>query len=189
MASSAAARPPLPKLPALPPRTYVDAQRVWRWRPDGREVALFGVNYTTPFAYAYRAHHPLGANVERAIAQDVYHFARLGLDAFRVHVWDVEISDTLGNLLENEHLRLLDYLVAQLQRRGIAVVLTPIAYWNNGYPEKDTGTGFSSRYPKDAAYRNPRAVAAQERYLTQFLNHRNVYTGQLLKDDPAISGV
>ena len=165
---------------------YVDLQGVLRWQQNKQEVALFGVNYTAPFAYVYRAGQKVGADAEKAIAQDVYHLSRLGLDAFRVHVWDVEITDTLGNLQQNEHLRLLDYLVDQLKQRGIKVVLTPIAYWNNGYPEKDTGTGFSSIYSKVQAYTNPRAIRAQENYLTQFLNHRNPYTKQLNREDPDI---
>ncbi|GAB2477416.1 hypothetical protein GCM10011375_20030 [Hymenobacter qilianensis] len=157
-----------------------------RWQKTKKEVALFGVNYTTPFAHAYRAHQRVGAAHEQAIRQDVYHLSRLGLDAFRVHVWDVEITDTLGNLQENEHLKLLDFLVAELKQRGIKIILTPIAYWNNGYPEPDTGTGFSSIYSKAQAYTNPRAILAQERYLTQFLNHRNPYTQQLNREDPDI---
>ena len=162
---------------------FVDAKGVLRWQQGKQEVALFGVNYTAPFAYSYRAIQKLGVNHEQAIAQDVYHLARLGVDAFRVHVWDVEISDTAGNLQNNEHLRLLDFLVNQLKRRGIRIILTPIAYWNNGYPEKDSGTGFSSIYSKGEAYVNPRAIAAQERYLTQFLNHRNPYTNALNRED------
>ncbi|GAA4031054.1 hypothetical protein GCM10022409_14110 [Hymenobacter glaciei] len=165
---------------------YVDQAGVLRWQKTKQEVALFGVNYTTPFAYAYRAHQRLGVNHEQAIRQDVYHLSRLGVDAFRVHVWDVEITDTTGNLLENEHLRLLDFLVNELKQRGIKIILTPIAYWNNGYPENDLGTGFSSIYSKGAAYTNPRAIAAQERYLTQFLNHRNSYTKNLNREDPDI---
>ena len=165
---------------------FVDKSGVLRWQQTRQEVALFGVNYTTPFAYAYRAHQRLGVNLEQAIRQDVYHLSRLGVDAFRVHVWDVEITDTTGNLLENEHLRLLDFLVSELKQRGIRIILTPIAYWNNGYPENDSGTGFSSIYPKGAAYTNPRAIAAQERYLTQFLNHRNPYTKNLNREDPDI---
>ena len=165
---------------------FVDKAGVLRWQKTKQEVALFGVNYTTPFAYAYRAHQRLDMNPEQAIRQDVYHLARLGVDAFRVHVWDVEITDTVGNLLENEHLRLLDFLVNELKQRGIRIILTPIAYWNNGYPENDSGTGFSSIYPKGAAYTNPRAIAAQERYLTQFLNHRNTYTKNLNREDPDI---
>ena len=165
---------------------FVDKQGVLRWEQGRQEVALFGVNYTAPFAYSYRAIQRVGVPHEQAIAQDVYHLARLGVDAFRVHVWDVEISDTAGNLLANEHLRLLDFLVNQLRQRGIKIILTPIAYWNNGYPENDSGTGFSSLYSKTQAYTNPRAIAAQERYLTQFLNHRNPYTGQLNREDPDI---
>jgi hypothetical protein len=165
---------------------FVDKQGVLRWQKDKKEVALFGVNYTTPFAHAYRAHQRLGVSHEQAITQDVYHLSRLGVDAFRVHVWDVEITDTLGNLQDNEHLKLLDFLVAQLKQRGIKIILTPIAYWNNGYPERDTGTGFSSIYSKSEAYTNPRAILAQEKYLTQFLNHRNPYTKQLYREEPDI---
>ncbi|MET4076211.1 membrane or secreted protein [Hymenobacter sp. UYCo722] len=165
---------------------FVDNAGVLRWQQTKQEVALFGVNYTTPFAYAYRAHQQLGVSHEQAIRQDVYHLSRLGVDAFRVHVWDVEITDTTGNLLENEHLRLLDFLMNELKQRGIKIILTPIAYWNNGYPENDSGTGFSSIYSKGAAYTNPRAIAAQERYLTQFLNHRNPYTKNRNREDPDI---
>ena len=165
---------------------FVDKTGVLRWQQTRQEVALFGVNYTTPFAYSYRAHQKLGVSHEQAIRQDVYHLSRLGVDAFRIHVWDVEITDTVGNLLENEHLRLLDFLVNELKQRGIKIILTPIAYWNNGYPENDSGTGFSSLYSKGAAYTNPRAIAAQARYLAQFLNHRNPYTKNLNREDPDI---
>ncbi|MDO7846110.1 cellulase family glycosylhydrolase [Hymenobacter sp. M29] len=165
---------------------YVDKKGVLRWQKGNQEVALFGVNYTAPFAYSYRGIQKLGVNHEEAIRQDVYHLARLGVDAFRVHVWDVEITDTAGNLQQNEHLRLLDFLVNELKQRGIKIILTPIAYWNNGYPEPDTGTGFSSIFSKGEAYTNPRAIAAQERYLTQFLNHRNPYTKALNREDPDI---
>lgn len=166
---------------------YIDAKGVLRWQGSKQEVALFGVNYTAPFAYSYRALQKLGVKPEQAIDQDVYHLSRLGVDAFRVHVWDVEVTDTVGNLLQNEHLRLLDYLVQQLKARRIKIILTPIAYWGNGYPEKDTAqTGFSGIYPKGRAYNTSRAIVAQENYLKQFLNHRNQYTGQLNREDPDI---
>ena len=35
---------------------FVDKAGVLRWQKTKAEVALFGVNYTAPFAYAYRAH-------------------------------------------------------------------------------------------------------------------------------------
>ena len=176
------------KTPAPPTGdVFVDAHGVLRWQNTKREVALFGVNYTAPFAYSYRALSKLGIKPEAAIDQDVYHLARLGVDAFRVHVWDVEITDTLGNVQANEHLRLLDYLLAKLEARGIKIILTPIAYWGNGYPEPgNTGRGFSSIYDKSQAYTNPRAIRAQENYLGQLLNHRNQYSGQRYRQDPGI---
>ena len=115
---------------------YVDKKGILRWTKDNSEASFFGVNYTVPFAYSYRAHKALGVDIEKAIQQDVYQMARLGLDAFRVHVWDTEISDTAGNLLENDHLRLFDFLLAELKKRNIRVIITPIAFWGNGYPGK-----------------------------------------------------
>src|SRR5258708_34313782 len=98
---------------------YVDRQGILRWTKNNAEASFFGVNYTVPFAYAYRAHKALNVDLQKAIQQDVYHFARIGLDAFRVHVWDNEISDVSGNLLENDHLRLFDFLLAELKKRNI----------------------------------------------------------------------
>lgn len=169
---------------------YVDKKGVLRWTSDNKEAAFFGVNYTAPFAHAYRAHRALGADLERAIQQDVYHFARLGLDAFRVHVWDTEISDTAGNLLENEHLRLFDFLLAELKKRNIKTVITPIAFWGNGYPERDEPTpGFSRKYGKGKATSNDTAIVAQENYLKQFFRHVNPYTRLTYVDDPDVIAV
>ena len=70
--------------PALNPSNpvYVDKSGVLRWTRNHSEAAFFGVNYTVPFAYGYRSHKALKADLEKAIDNDVYHFARLGVDAF-----------------------------------------------------------------------------------------------------------
>jgi hypothetical protein len=169
---------------------YVDKKGVLRYTKDNKEAAFFGVNYTTPFAYAYRAHKALSVDIEKAIEQDVYQMARLGLDAFRVHVWDTEISDTAGNLLENEHLRLFDFLLAELKKRNIKTIITPIAFWGNGYPERDEVTpGFSRKYGKGRATTNDTAIVAQENYLKQFFRHINPYTKQTYVDDADVIAV
>ncbi|MEO6131504.1 MAG: cellulase family glycosylhydrolase [Saprospiraceae bacterium] len=160
---------------------------IMRWAADGSEITGFGENYTVPFAYGYRAAKRMGVNLKAAIDQDVYQFARLGFDLYRVHVWDCEISDTLGNLLDNEHLELFDYLLWKLRDKGIKAIITPIAYWGNGWPEKDEPTpGFSSQYGKENCLTNPDAIKAQQNYLKQFVNHINRYTGIPYKKDPQI---
>ncbi len=168
-------------------KIYVDKQGLMRWKSSGKEANFFGVNYTVPFAYGYRSHKALGIDLEKAIDADVYHMARLGLDAFRVHVWDTEITDASGNLLDNEHLRLFDYLLFKLKERNIKILITPIAFWGNGYPEKDIPTkGFSNIYPKQKALVNDTAIAAQENYLKQFFSHVNPYTKLSYHDDAAV---
>ncbi|MDQ0638633.1 hypothetical protein QF042_002198 [Pedobacter sp. W3I1] len=163
---------------------YVDASGVIRWEKDHKEAAFFGTNYTAPFAYGNRAILRMGVTAEQAIKDDVYHFSRLGLDAFRVHVWDQEISDAEGNLINNEHLRLFDFLLAELKKRKIKTLVTPIAFWGNGYPEKDENTGsFSNKYGKDKSVVNEEAFKAQENYLKQFFKHKNPYTGLTYQQD------
>jgi hypothetical protein len=163
---------------------YVDKAGILRYTSNKKEAAFFGVNYTVPFAYGFRSHKALGKDLKKSIDADVHHMARLGLDAFRVHMWDVELSDSLGNLLDNEHLHLFDYLVYKLKEKHIRILLTPIAFWGNGYPEKDEkSNGFSSVYGKQNAVVEEAAIRAQENYLHQLFTHVNPYTKLAYKDD------
>ncbi|PKD16648.1 hypothetical protein APR41_07505 [Salegentibacter salinarum] len=164
---------------------YVDDEGLMRWGHNDEEVKGFGVNYSVPFAHGYRSGEQLGVNLKEAIDKDVYHFSRLGFDLFRIHVWDTEISDEEGNLIENEHLKLFDYLLKKLKERDINFVITPIAYWGNGWPEPDEDTpGFSNKYGKAGSLTEPGAIEAQENYLAQFLNHVNPHTGVAYKNEP-----
>ncbi len=169
------------------PPVFVDAGGVLRDTKTRKELAFFGVNYTVPFAYGFRAVRYTADDHEKIIDQDVYHLSRLGINAFRVHIWDTEISDTLGNLLLNEHLRLFDYLLGKFKERGIKTMITPIAFWGNGYPERDQPTpGFSYKYGKGNATRDEAAMKAQENFLKQFVLHKNPYTGLTYLEDPDI---
>ncbi len=166
---------------------HVDRKGVMRDRQTGKEVSYYGVNYTVPFAHAYRALGYLGVDRKNAIDRDVYHFARLGFNAFRIHIWDVEISDAEGNLVSNDHLDLLDYLIARVEERGISVVLTAQTNFGNGYPEKNIDTGaYSYDYWKSKVHEDPAAVAAQERYIRQLVSHVNPYNGKRYCDDENI---
>ena len=168
----------------------VDERGVMRWADDRSEVALFGVNYTTPFAYAYRALGYVNADRKAAIDMDVSHIARLGLDAYRIHVWDRLVSDSVGNLLANDHLDLLDYLISRLEQRGIHVILTPIFWGGAGYPEQDPPTpGFSNRFSKGGLTVDTSARRIQRNYFTQFVQHVNRYTGRSYADDPGLIAI
>ena len=178
---------PVPAQRAGTPAVRVDREGVMRWTATGKEVALFGVNYAAPFAYDYQSIRALGLDPKRAMDADVSHLARLGVDAYRIHVWDREVTDTLGNLLENEHLDLFDYLLSRLEARGIKVILTPIAWWGPGYPAPDhPSPGFANRFSKPQMLVDSVARRASVRYVAQFVQHRNPYTGKRYGDDPNI---
>lgn len=155
---------------------------------DGR---WFGTNYTVPFAHAYRTLDSLGIDRRKAIDRDVYHLSRLGLNAFRLHLWDVELTDSAGNLLENDHLDLLDYLMAQLEKRGIDILITAQTNFGNGYPERNTDPNgaFTYRYPKCGIHEIKEAQEAQARYLDRLVRHVNPYTGLSWARDTAIVGL
>ncbi|PTX42495.1 cellulase (glycosyl hydrolase family 5) [Christiangramia gaetbulicola] len=164
---------------------YVDDSGIMRWGHNNEEVHGFGVNYSAPFAHAYRSAEKKGLDIKAEMDRDIYHFTRLNFDLYRLHVWDTEISDEKGNLIENEHLDAFDYLLNELKKRNINFVITPIAYWGNGWPEPDEDTqGFSNKYGKENSLTDPEAIKAQENYLSQFLEHVNPYTGVAYKNEP-----
>lgn len=171
-------------------KIVVDSDGVMRRADNGDEVSFYGVNYTVPFAYSYRELARKGVDRKEAIDHDVYHFARLGFNAFRLHLWDVELTDSVGTLQENEHLDLLDYLIYRLKQRGISIVITAQANFGNGYPELNQPTGgYSYLYEKCHVHDTPSAVSAQERYIKALIKHQNPYTGLSLADDDSVIAI
>jgi hypothetical protein len=166
---------------------YIDKEGRLRWEKDKTEVYIFGVNYTVPFAYGYRSMKAMNKSVEQEIDEDTYHMARIGVDGFRVHIWDTEISDSAGNLLQNEHLKLFDYLLYRLKQRNIKIIITIEAFYGDGYPQKDEkSNGFSAKYGKENAGLNEIEIKAQENYIKQLLQHTNPYTKLNYRDEPDI---
>lgn len=170
----------------------VDAEGVMRWRADGKEVNLFGVNYALASASAYRFVKRTGAPLRDAIHRDMSHFQRMGLNALRLGFWgDWENSDGKGNLIENEHLLALDETLVQCAQRGMRVMLSPIITYDASWPDdmKRPKKGISVTYQKSELGLDGAAIAAQVNYLRQLLERRNSITNIAYKDDPAIFAI
>jgi hypothetical protein len=169
---------------------YVDASGVIRWKDSKQEVALFGANYTLPSASDYRAAGYLTSDRKKLIDEDMAQFARMGWDALRISFWgDWENSDHAGNLIANDHLDLMDYLIARARERGIYILFSPITTYQSTWPDATRDTtppGFANFFRKSELGTNPAAIAAQVNYLQQILRHVNPYTGVALKDEPSI---
>jgi hypothetical protein len=170
---------------------YLDSAGVVRWRDDRQEVTLFGANYVIHTASDYRAAGYVHGDRKRMIDEDVAQFARMGWDGLRLTFWgDWEASDSAGNLIANDHLDLLDYLIARARERGIYMLFSPIQLYSSNWPdamERDPATpGFGRHFGKGRMGTDSAAIAAQANYLRQILGHVNPYTGVALKDEPAI---
>src|SRR5437667_3357006 len=169
---------------------FLDNQGVVRWRDNRQEVTLFGANYVLPTASDYRAAGYLHADRKQMIDEDMAQFARMGWDGLRLTFWgDWEASDSAGNLIANDHLDLLDYLIARARERGIYMLFSPIQLYGANWPDAlsdSSAPGFGRRFGKARMGTDPAAIAAQVNYVHQILDHVNPYTRVALKDEPAI---
>lgn len=187
-AAPAAARAQAPA-PAPFRTVYLDREGVVRWTDTRAEVTLFGANYALPSSSDYRVAGYLTDDRKRLIDQDVAHMARMGWDGLRVAFWgDWQNADRAGNLIQNDHLDLLDYLVFRARERGIYILFNPIHTYHAGWPDAmgDTFPGFAAHVQKERLGTDAAAIAAQVNYIGQILRHVNPYTGVALKDEPSI---
>ena len=167
----------------------VDDQGVIRWTDDGSEVTLLGTNYSPMSAHDYMSVGFFTQDRKKAIDQDLEQFARMGFRVVRLATWaDWESSDEQGNLVQNDHVDLMDYLIAEGRKRGIYFLLTPMHTYRPSIPKEQTDElrGFEHFYKKSELGTNPKAIAAQANFLKQTMEHVNPYTHTALKDEPSI---
>ena len=88
--------------------------------------------------------------------------ARLGLDAYRVHVWDSGDQRRRGQRARSGTTMSMPLITAsKLEQRGIRSILTPLQFGNAAYPEPGVPLeGSAARYGKQGSLGEPRVVAA-----------------------------
>ena len=169
---------------------------------DGKTVKLWGVNYYAPFNHNYFNILELGKDHFAAIDEDFRHFKLMGIDFIRMHLYDREISDPYGNLVDNHQLEVLDYLIDRAEQEGIFLMITPIVWWNTvsnqiqldqAYAYWHIGTqqafGFSNFFSKDSLLWDEDALACQKRYFESLFAHRNKFSGRRLDEYSNIAAI
>lgn len=161
----------------------------------GAKVKLWGVNYYAPFNHNFYNIEELGKDHFAAVDEDIRHFRMMGVDLIRMHLYEREITDRNGNIVENRNLEVFDYLVDQCEKNGIFLMLAPMVWWNTinnqmlqeryyayWYIGSQNAFGFSNFYSCDAMLWDPDAIACQQRYMEGLFSRRNTQSGKRLSD-------
>lgn len=150
---------------------------------NGERLRLWGVNFS------FTASLP-----PKELAQDVAaHLSRFGINCVRIHHLDwrtprgiIDSRYPDSRHIDPEMLDRLDMFVAQLKRRGIYTDLNlNIA---RAFQEAD-GVKDADRlgFAKSVTYFDPRLIELQKEYARTMLTHRNPYTGNEYRYEPAIA--
>lgn len=153
--------------------------------PNGRRFRFWGVNVCASDCFPPKDKAP-------EIAQDL---ARFGFNIVRFHHMDATWGRNIfpeqtphTSALDSEMLDRLDFFIAELKKRGIYANLN-LNVSRHFRDEDGVRDHDLLGYGKSATYYNPRIIELQREFARQLLTHRNSYTGNEYRHEPAVAVV
>jgi hypothetical protein len=155
-------------------------------RGDGARLRLWGVHLTDwsrgSVLLPPKEDAPMWAST----------LARYGINCVRLHFLDLDAprgiiaAGTDSRHFDPQQLDRLDFLVAELKKRGIFVDLNLNV--GRSYRAGDSVPDFDRiRWAKGMTLYDPRLIALQKEYARMLLTHVNPYTGTTYRDEPAVA--
>jgi hypothetical protein len=155
-------------------------------RGDGQRLRLWGVHLTDwsrgSVLLPPKEDAPMWAST----------LARFGINCVRLHFLDLDAprgiiaSGPDSRHFDAQQLDRLDFLVAELAKRGIYVDLNLNV--GRSYRAGDSVPDFDRiRWAKGMTLYDPRLIALQKEYARMLLGHVNPYTGRAYRDEPAVA--
>ena len=165
---------------------YVENARLYA--PDGKELALWGVNFQSSLSWEFgrlKNHgvEETAASLNKCVDLNLADLAQMGTTIVRVHLTPADFTDENGNLVETPYLANLDYLIAQAEKMGIYIHIAMINHMGGGYVKNSMWQG---RDRKDWIH-DPVMVEKSKNYIKQLLNRTNLYNKIKNKDNPTIA--
>ena len=155
-------------------------------RGDGARLRLWGVHLTDwsrgSVLLPPKEDAPMWAST----------LARYGINCVRLHFLDLDAPRGIiaagadSRHFDPQQLDRLDFLVAELKKRGIFVDLNLNV--GRSYRAGDSVPDFDRiRWAKGMTLYDPRLIALQKEYARMLLTHVNPYTGTAYRDEPAVA--
>ncbi len=179
---------------------YVEKGRLYF--PDGKELALWGVNLQPNLSWEYNSLFkligvPLDADsLKRATDDALDELQKMDCDLLRCHMVPSDIADSAGNLVETIYLDMLDFMVAEAAKRGMYTYLT---FLNPGMgfdidvdePKDHTPDfvkhSFAGMIDQRLLIEDEEMVEKSKNYIQQLLNRINPYLQTAYKNEPSIA--
>ena len=151
--------------------------------PSGRRLRIWGVNITGKAALPSKDAAPLLAA----------HLARCGINCVRLHFLDCPAPNGIidagrddTRALAPAQMERLDFFIAELKKRGIYTDLNLNVA--RTYKAADGVRDYDLLgFAKALTYFDPRLIELQKEYARQLLTHRNPYTGNEYRHEPAVA--
>ncbi len=150
---------------------------------QGKRFRIWGVNFSFNASFPDKEDAP-------AVAA---HLARFGVNCVRIHHHDwrtprglIDSSHPDSRHLSTDMMDRLDFLVSELKKRGIYVDLNlnVARAFQPGDGVKDTAQlGFG----KAVTLFDPRIIELQKEFAHAYLTHKNPYTGNEYRNEPAVA--
>ncbi len=162
---------------------YDDASR--------EEVALFGVNFGPTTYWEYRqtlqkyTNLPLTREtLHNVVDENLARAKRMGAEVIRIHLTVSDLAISTGDLNTNSaFLDAVDYQIAQASSLGIYVNLSMVNEMNTAY----YSNSFLVGQERGKWITDPALVSKTQTYIRNMMNHVNPYTGNAIKNEPAIA--
>ncbi|MEO8561831.1 MAG: hypothetical protein ABI601_07130 [bacterium] len=155
-------------------------------KPDGSRLRLWGVHLTD------WSRGSVLLPPKEDIPMWVSTLARFGVNCVRLHFLDLDAPRGIiaagadSRHFDAPQLDRLDFLVAELKKRGIYVDLNLNV--GRSYRAGDSVPDFDKiRWGKGMVLYDPRLIALQKEYAKKILTHVNPYTGKAYRDEPAVA--
>lgn len=165
---------------------YVENARFYT--PDGKELALWGVNYQSSLSWEFGRlkNHGVEETIEslnKSTDLNLAELAQMGVGIVRCHLTPADFTDENGNIVESPYIANLDYLVSKAAEMGIYVHIAFINHMGGGYIQNSMLQKRDRReWIHDAAL-----VEKCKNYISQLINRENIYNGIMYKDEPGIA--
>ncbi|MEC7618795.1 MAG: hypothetical protein VX531_04755 [Bacteroidota bacterium] len=170
--------------------------------PDGKELALWGVNLQPCLSWEYNSLFklvgtPLDADsLKTSTDNALVEIEKMNMDLIRVHLTPTDFTDNQGNLVETIYLDMLDYMVAQAAKKNIYSYIT---FLNPGMsydidvedPKANIPSyvenSFLDGIDRKEIIVNKDVVFKSKNFIKQLLNRVNPYLNKQYKDTEQIA--